>query len=168
VLEDPDRDLGPRVPPRSLAEVEFASATRRRTARVLGLGAIALAVAVVVVAIVARDSIRATWPATDRVYRSFGLIASPSTGLEIAAVTQQKTADSLIVAGDIVNRADAAHRVPRLRVALHDGNRTELDSQLIDPPVETLAPGATAHFTTVFDHPSMTASGVTVTFASEP
>ena len=167
MVEDPDRDRGPRVPPRSLAETEFATAARRRTARALGLGAIVLAVAVVVVAIVARDSIMETWPSTDRVYRTFGLLASPSVGLEIAAVAQQKTPDSLIVDGDIVNRGGEVRRVPQLRVALRDGSRTDLDAKTIDPPVESLAPGATAHFTAVFDHPSMTASGVAVTFASE-
>jgi hypothetical protein len=38
---------------------------------------------------------------------------------------------------------------------------------VIDPPVVTLPPGATAHFDTVFEHPSITATGVAVTFAAQ-
>jgi len=34
-------------------------------------------------------------------------------------------------------------------------------------PVASLAPGATAHFDTTFEHPSITATGVAVTFAAQ-
>lgn len=165
-MADSDSDLGPRVPPRSLAVTEFATANRRRDARIVGLLLLATAVAAVVVAVVGRDSIEEMWPSTVRVYRAFSLVDSPITGLEVA-LTQRRTVDELIVDGDIVNRAAAPRRVPRLRLALHDASRTEVDAKVIDPPVESLAPGATAHFTTVFEHPSMTATGVVASFAAE-
>ena len=165
-MADSDRDLGPRVPPRSLAETEFATANRQRAARVLGLGVLAAALGAVVIAVVARDSIEEMWPSTVRVYQAFGLVDAPSTGLEVA-VTQRRTVDTLIVDGDIVNRAAAPRRIPPLRLALRDASRTEVDAKVIDPPAESLAPGATVHFTTVFEHPSMTATGVVASFAAE-
>ena len=87
-------------------------------------------------------------------------------GLEVT-VKPTRTSDSLVINGDIVNSAQVTRRVPRLRVSLRDGNKTELDARIIDPPVVTLAPGATAHFDTTFEHPSITATGVAVTFASQ-
>jgi hypothetical protein len=57
--------------------------------------------------------------------------------------------------------------VPRLRLALRDAKKNELDSKVIDPPVESLLPGATAHFTTSFPNPNPNAAGVAVTFATE-
>lgn len=89
----------------------------------------------------------------------------PGAGLEVT-VRPIRTADALVINGDIVNSAEVTRRVPRLRVSLRDGNKTELDARIIDPPVASLAPGATARFDTTFEHPSITATGVAVPFAS--
>jgi hypothetical protein len=52
-------------------------------------------------------------------------------------------------------------------VALRNVNKDEVDSKEIDPPVGELAPGATTHFTTAFDHPNAAATGVAVTFDTD-
>ena len=145
-----------------------AAAPRRRVGAGLGWAALLLIVAaVVLVAIVARDNIVAMWPSAKPVYALVRLGGEPAgAGLEIK-VSPSRTADSLVIDGDITNTAGAARAVPRLRVALRDLNKNELASKVIDPPVERLLPGAVAHFTTNFQSPSPNAAGVAVTFASE-
>ncbi len=146
--------------------VALPAAARRRSARVGGLGLIMLAAAVALVAILARDSIMAMWPSTTPVYATLHLTEPPGAGLAVTW-TLTRTADSLIVAGDIVNSTAMPRRVAPLRVTLRDGNRSELDSKVIDPPVDRLMPGATVHFNTVLEHPSITATGVAVEFAAD-
>jgi hypothetical protein len=128
---------------------------------------ILIVVAAVLVAILARARIVAMWPQTARLYAFAHLgVEQPVSGLDIK-VTPSRTADSLVIDGDISNNAGTARTVPRLRVALRDANKNELDAKTIDPPVERLLPGAMAHFTTSFDHPNPNATGVAVTFATE-
>jgi hypothetical protein len=50
---------------------------------------------------------------------------------------------------------------------LRDGNKSDLESKVIDPPVDRLAPGASARFDASFEHPSITATGVDVTFVTD-
>lgn len=154
----------PVVPPRP---AEPAAPTRRRPSVGLGWAALVLVVAAVIAAIVAREGIVAMWPGAARIYAlaHFGG-EQPGTGLEIKVMPSRST-DSLVIDGDITNTAGTARTVPRLRVALRDINKNELDSKVIDPPVERILPGAVAHFTTSFDHPSPNAAGVAVTFASQ-
>ena len=107
------------------------------------------------------------WPQAARVYALAHLDAEPAgTGLEIK-VMPSRAADSLVIDGDISNTAGTARSVPRLRVALRDINKNELDAKVIAPPVERLLPGAVAHFTTSFEHPNPNAAGVAVTFATQ-
>ena len=160
------RSVGPRIPPRRMTDVEYAAASRQRTARAVGTAVIALAVGLLVVAIVGRDGIMAMWPSTAGVYRSLSLVATPSAGLKIS-LTLTRTGGGLAVAGDIVNGASEARDVPRLRVSLQDARRHDLEVKAIDPPVARLAPGATARFETVFDHPNMAATGAAAIFATD-
>jgi hypothetical protein len=117
-------------------------------------------------AVLGRDRIIATWPAAAPVYATLHLREQPGAGLDVT-VTPTRTTQSLVIDGNIVNGSATARRVPRLRVTLRDGNKNDLESKLIDPPVDRLAPGATARFNTVFEHPSITATGVDVTFATD-
>ncbi len=78
-----------------------------------------------------------------------------------------RSADSLVINGDIVNGAAISRRVPRLRLTLLDRNKIDLDSKVINPPVGQLQPGATAHFNAIFEHPTNTAVRVDVTFATD-
>lgn len=155
---------GPTVLSRPAMEIEVPGATQRRRARVAIVWAALLAIAVVAALVGARDRIMALYPEASPVYETLRLAEPPGAGLKVS-VSPSRTADSLVIDGDIVNTAAAARRVPRLRVSLRDGNKVELEAKVIDPPAETLAPGATARFNTVFEHPSITATGVEVTFA---
>lgn len=153
--EPPPRSADPTAIARPSIAIELPTVTHRRDVRVSGLRLILLAAGILLVAILGRDKLLALLPST-----------ASGAGLEITT-TATRSSDSLLVTGDIVNSAAVPRRVPRLRVTLRDGNKIDLDSKVIDPPIERLRPGADAHFNTSFDHPSTTATGVAVTFAAE-
>jgi hypothetical protein len=159
---------GPRIPPRRLSEVniEYRAASRRRTARIIGSAILALAVGLVVLAAVGRGAVLAMWPESASVYRAFNLTPSPQAGLKVR-LTVTRTNSGVVVAGDIVNSADSEREVPQLRVSLQDTRRNDVDIKTIDPPVARLAAGATARFETVFEHPSMLATGAAAIFAPD-
>ncbi len=115
--------------------------------------------------ILARNAVISVWPQTAVVYSAFGLYTEAS-GLDLK-VTPTRSGEDFVVAAEITNTTDAARAVPRLRVALLDGSRNELDVKFIEPDVNRLAPGAITRVRTVFEHPSITASDVEVTFATE-
>lgn len=158
----------PVVSARPAGPSEPAPGPRRHIGAGLGWAALILIIAAaVLVAILAHDRIVAMWPGTARIYALAHLEPESAVkGLDIK-VTPSRTADSLVIDGDITNNAGTARNLPKLRVALRDANKNELDSKVIDPPVERLLPGATAHFTTNFSNPNPNATGVAVTFATE-
>jgi hypothetical protein len=140
---------------------------RRRLAgwSVLGVILVLLALAILA-AIIARKEVVAMWPPAARLYALAGLPAAPpGPGLELAKIAPTRTAEGLVIEGDITNTGSAARDVPRLRVALHDPAEKETQFKIIDPPTARLGPGETAHFKTSFDHPDEAATGVLVTFA---
>jgi hypothetical protein len=117
-------------------------------------------------AIVARKEVAAMWPAAARLYALAGLSGAPTgPGLELAKIAPTRTAEGLVIEGDITNTGSTARDVPRLRVALRDPAEKETQFKIIDPPTARLGPGETAHFKTSFDHPDEAATGVLVTFA---
>jgi predicted Zn finger-like uncharacterized protein len=131
---------------------------------VLGLVIVLLALAVIA-ALVARSEVVAWWPGAARVYALAGLPpAMPGPGLELGKVVPARTADGLVIEGEITNAGSTGQDVPRLRVALRDPAERETQFKIIDAPTARLAPGETAHFKTSFDHPDETATGVVVTF----
>jgi hypothetical protein len=143
-----------------------AAAPRRRRFHVAGLVLTGLMLGLVLVAIGARNTVMNTWPSTTPLYRSVRLADSPGAGLQVT-VSPARTPDSLVVNGRITNTAPTVREIPQLRVALRDSNNAEIASQVIDPPRNSLAPGATTAFSTVFKNPDVTATGVAVTFASQ-
>jgi predicted Zn finger-like uncharacterized protein len=157
---------GPTAVGRPPVAVELPAAARLRRARVAGLVLVLLIAVVLTIGLLRREQIMTQFPQTTPVYSALNLGSPTVAGLEVT-VKPTRTSDSLVINGDIVNSAEVARRLPRLRVSLRDGNKTELDARTIDPPVVTLPPGATAHFDTTFEHPSITATGVAVTFASQ-
>jgi hypothetical protein len=86
-------------------------------------------------------------------------------GLNVT-VTPTRTADALVIQGSIVNRAETVRPIPRLRVNLRDNNKTLIASKIVAPPVAQLPPGGSTQFGTTFDHPSVAATGVEVTFVN--
>jgi predicted Zn finger-like uncharacterized protein len=170
-IEPRPHPAGPMALGRPSVAVELPAAGDRRAARSSGrVGwAIVLGLIVVVaglVAYVGRNSLLALWPSAAAVYRTLHLAGQTGAGLEVT-VTPKRTPESLVIDGSIVNSAAQPQRVPRLRVTLRDGNKSGLESKLIDPPVDRLAPGASARFNTTFEHPSIAATGVAVTFAPD-
>jgi predicted Zn finger-like uncharacterized protein len=167
---DPQRyPGGPAAQPQPQPPVpaELPSAARRRGQRATGVLLVITAVGLVLAAILARDLIVLLFPATAPVYETLHLVAPAGSGLEITVAEPQHSTDSLTVEGDIVNRGSAVQTVPRLEVTLRNGGGTYLDSRVIEPPARQLQPGATAHFSAVFQHPSITAIGAEVTFATQ-
>jgi predicted Zn finger-like uncharacterized protein len=164
--EPPLLPEGPARPPRA----EAAAAQQRRSGAGFGwLALILIVAAAALVGYLARDTIMAHWPPAARVYALLGLAsASPNAGLEIKVMPATRTADGgLLVNGDISNTAGIVKTLPRLRVALRDNAKNELEYKLIPPPVERLRPGETAHFSTAFEHPNSAATGVAVTLAPD-
>jgi hypothetical protein len=84
--------------------------------------------------------------------------------LKIGNVAAAPTPDGLRIEGDILNAGKTPHKVPRLRVALHDTAEREVQFMIVDPPVSLLAPGEIAHFKTQIQHPDETASAFVVSF----
>jgi predicted Zn finger-like uncharacterized protein len=173
-IESHPHPAGPTALGRPFVAVEPPAADGRRPVRssgrsggwVIVLGLIVVVAGLVLVAYLGRDSIVALWPATAPVYRTLQLTGQTGAGLEVTA-TPKRTPDTLVIDGSIVNSAGQPRRVPRLRVTLRDGNKSNLESKVIDPPVDRLAPGASARFNTTFEHPSIAATEVAVTFAPD-
>jgi predicted Zn finger-like uncharacterized protein len=163
---EPGLDVPPRPGPVSVP----ASRGRPRGRQTVGwivLGVIvALLAFAILAAIIARKEVVAMWPAAARLYALAGLAAaSPGPALELAKIAPTRTAEGLIIEGDIINAGSTVRDVPRLRVALRDPAEKETQFKIIDPPTARLGPGETAHFKTSFDHPDEAATGVLVTFA---
>ena len=109
----------------------------------------------------------ATWSAAARLYAWAGLPATPpGPGLELGEVIPARTADGLIIEGDITNAGSTAREVPRLRVALRGPDEKETQFKIIDPPTARLGPGESAHFKTTFDNADETAT-VKVSFVHD-
>ena len=147
-------------------------APQRRPRRRVAVGWVVLGVIfallslAILAAIVARKEVAARWPAAGRLYALVGLSDAPAgPGLELAKIAPARTAEGLVIEGDITNTGSAARDVPRLRVALRDPAEKETQFKIIDPPTARLGPGETTHFKTSFDHPDEAATGVLVTFA---
>ncbi len=170
----PALTVGPAPPPRSLPEplpdrdLEKAGrpAVRHHRFRFAGFVLTGLVLGLVLIAIWARDPIMKSWPSAIPFYRGVRLADSAGAGLRVT-VDPARTPDSLVVNGKITNTAQTTREIPRLRVALRDGNNAEVASQVIEPPRFSLAPGATTGFSTVFKNPDSAATGVAVTFASQ-
>lgn len=162
----PELEVPPRPGPVPVPASQLHPARRRAVGWVvLGVVAVLLALGGLA-AITARKEVVAMWPSAARLYAVAGLTAGSSgPGLELAKIAPTRTAEGLVIEGDITNAGSTARDVPRLRVALRDPAEKEMQFKIIDPPTARLGPGETAHFKTSFDHPDEAATGVLVTFA---
>ena len=141
-----------------------ASSLRRG---LLQLGAAVIVVLAVLVPILGRNTVVETWPESAKVYEAVGLAtAGPGTGLDVK-VTPLRSEGAFVVTGEITNTTGRAVGVPPVRVSLRDVTKREVEYQIVDPPVETLAPGGTAQFKTVFEHPNIAATDVAAKFGTE-
>jgi predicted Zn finger-like uncharacterized protein len=159
------------VPPRPQPAPPLTSQRSRHGWAVFGWAAAVLLVLLVVLAvltgIVARRQLVAMWPPAERFYASIGLPVEPSgTGLVIGKITPMRTADGLVIDGEIANLGSTPRDVPRLRVALQDAAEKEVQFEVVAPPKARLQPGEIVHFATPFAHPVDAATGVVVTFTA--
>ena len=157
----PEPELG--VPPRPVPLPVPAPQRRPRRRSTVSWVVLSLVfvllVLVVLAVLIARGDVLATWPVAARLHNLAGLpTMSPGTGLELGEVIPTRTADGLIVEGDITNAGDTVREVPRLRVALRNPDERETQFKIIDPPIVRLEPGETAHFKTSFEDADETAT----------
>lgn len=128
---------------------------------------IVIVAAAILVAIVDRQAIVARWPATGPAYAAIGLpVELGGAALKISNIAPIRTADGLVIEGDVTNSGKLAHEVPRLRLSLRDAAQKEVQYKIITPPKPRLGPGEVAHFKAPFEKPSSAATDVEVTFAS--
>jgi predicted Zn finger-like uncharacterized protein len=147
---DPERSgaelAAPEPPPPPSAErprLGEEPGTVRPGSRSSAFGWIVLLVLMAVVGglVLARNQIATAWPQVAGMYRQLGLEVTVDPGLEIRGVTSSEIDEEgqrvLVVSGEIVNTTDYARSVPALRVALLDGERMELASEVVqvDPPI---------------------------------
>jgi predicted Zn finger-like uncharacterized protein len=125
-----------------------------------------LAVSAVLAGVFARQRLAAMWPAARQFYAAIGLPVAPSgAGLVIGKIAPARTADGLMIDGEVANLGSTPRDVPRLRVALQNVAEKEVQFEVVDPPKTRLQPGEVVHFATPFAHPADAATGVVVTFA---
>lgn len=126
-----------------------------------------IAGAVLAAAMVERQAIVARYPSASPFFAAIGLpVERPAAVLKIDKIKPMRTAEGLIIEGEVTNAGKAAHELPRLRVALQDAADKEVQFKIIPPPKLRLEPGEIAHFKTPFDHPADAAKNVVVTFAA--
>jgi predicted Zn finger-like uncharacterized protein len=124
----------------------------RRGSKSTSLGWIVLLVLVAVIGglVLARDRVATAWPQVAGIYRAAGLSVTIDPGLEIRDVASSEVNEDgqriLVVTGEVVNTTDYAKTVPALRVALLDGDRAEVASDVVTIEPEILEARATARF----------------------
>lgn len=161
-----------------LAAPEAAAPTSSRRARRAGPGIagwLALLVAVGGVlagGALARDRIVAAWPPAARLYQLVGLALAPLPAeLELRGVRTAHVIDNgvpvLVVEGAIVNVSNKVIELPPLRLALHDGERRELEHWLVSAPTARLGPGEAVEFSARREQSPAAARNVVVSLAVE-
>lgn len=148
-----------------------AVARSRSRGQILGWGVAALAVVALVWGLIAvRAEIIALWPPAGRLYAMVGYGPTVAgTGLELRKVTPSRGMENgvptLAIDGEVVNVSPVTRDVPKLKVALRDGNDKELQTWMISVTDQRLLPGASVPFHTAITQPAEAATGVVVSFA---
>jgi hypothetical protein len=105
-------------------------------------------------------------------YQKVGIPVALRSGLELRNLTSSRSEEQgravLVVAGEIHNTADRERTLPRVRVALLDDSRTEIEFGLFHAEVATLAPGASASFEAKLLDPPAAAKTYAVSLADGP
>jgi hypothetical protein len=116
-----------------------------------------------------RGHIMSALPFTSRVYAMVGLgPVVPGQGLELRQVTPSRGVENgvptLAINGQVANVSSSPKAVPKLRVALRDGNNKEIQTWTVSVTDQPLAPGASVPFHTTISSPPDGATGVIVSF----
>jgi predicted Zn finger-like uncharacterized protein len=108
-------------------------------------------------------------PALAPYYQKVGIPVTVQSGLELRNLTSSRTVEGgrplLLVEGEIHNVASQERQVPRVRVALLDERRAEIEFGLFDAEAATLAPGASTRFSARLVDPSAAATSYAVSLA---
>jgi predicted Zn finger-like uncharacterized protein len=119
-------------------------------------------------AVIGRDEIAATFPATARLYQDLNLPVTPELGLEFEDVTSARLEEGgiavLVVEGAIVNPTRHDRPVPPVRVTLLDGGGRQVQEELFQAKEEHLEPGARTSFSGRVVSPVDSARNFSVTF----
>ncbi|HEV8015480.1 MAG TPA: DUF3426 domain-containing protein [Stellaceae bacterium] len=134
------------------------------------IAVVAVLLAIIGGLVIERDTVMSRFPFTERFYAMVGLgRAVPGAGLELRQVTPSRGVEngvpSLAINGQVANISSVARAVPKLRVALRDGDNKELQSWLVAVTDQPLAPGTSVPFHTSIQQPPDGATGVIVSFA---
>lgn len=147
-----------------------ALARQRARGQAIAWSVVAVAVVALVWGlIVARADVVSFWPPAARLYAMIGYgPAVAGTGLELRKVTPSRGVDNgtpvLSIDGEVVNVSKVARDVPKLRVALRDGDDHELQVATVAVTDQRLLPGASVTFHTTITQPAEAATGVVVSF----
>ncbi len=186
-FQQPPRDAPPAIdfaPPEPEPEPRVGVDVERRERRVqlpavprarasgalIGWGVAALvAIALIWGVIAERALVMVAWPPAARLYTMIGYGPTVAgSGLELRKVTPSRGMDNgvptLAVDGEVVNVSTVTREVPKLKVALRDGNDKELQAWTVSVTEQRLLPGASVPFHTTITQPSEAATGVVVSF----
>ena len=142
-------------PVRPPVTTELPSITRRRRRHVIEFMLVVLVILVVVVAAFSRDRLVQLVPAIGPILARLHVTDTSTAGLAVT-VSPSRNGEALVIDGDITNGANVPRQLPRLRVALRDGNKEEVGFKEVDPPAAQLAPGAKQG---AFPHDNLRAPG---------
>jgi predicted Zn finger-like uncharacterized protein len=142
----------PQVEPAPLPPPMTAAAGRRRDRAVGAVAWLSLLLLVLVGAALylGRHQVVEALPMLAPYYEKVGIPVTLRSGLELRNLTSSRVEEQgrsvLVVAGEIHNTADQERTLPRVRVALLDDSRAEIEFGLFDADARTLAPGASTRF----------------------
>jgi hypothetical protein len=130
---------------------------------------IAVLVALVLAsAVIGRDEIVATFPASAVAYQKLGLPVTVQLGLQFEGVTSKRLDEGgvsvLVVEGAIVNVTGQDRPVPPIRITLLDGGGRQLQEELFRAKDEELEAGAKTSFSGRVVNPAERARNFSVTF----
>jgi predicted Zn finger-like uncharacterized protein len=118
--------------------------------------------------VVARAYVIGVWPPAAKLYTMIGYGPSiADLGLRVKfTVSRKDENDQPVVAvdGDVTNVSTVTRDVPKLHVALHDGNDRELQGVDVAVTDQRLLPGASIPFHTTIAQPAKAATTVVVSF----
>lgn len=175
--------LSPAAPPPAANEpVEpvplpppLAAATHVRRDRALGAVAwllLALLVLVLAAAYLGRNQVVEAFPSLAPVYEKVGLRVELRSGLELRNLASTRVEENgrqvLVVTGEIHNTAAQERSLPRIRVALLDDTRGEIEFGLFDAVDRRLPGGGMTRFEAKLLDPPEAAKTYSVSLADGP
>jgi len=118
--------------------------------------------------VAARDYVISIWPPSAKLYAMIGRGQTiADLGLRVKfTVSRKDENDQPVVAvdGDVTNVSPVTRDVPKLHVALHDGNDRELQGVDVAVTDQRLLPGASIPFHAAIAQPAKAATTVVVSF----